>query len=84
MQYQRGVKNLSIVVSRPDEKIILDILEKLGMDKEDLKCSICNEDLEPIEIRAIFPHHNVLICCNKIACLFGCRDRLIEIEEAGA
>jgi len=75
---------LSIIVSRTDEKAILAILEKLGMDKEDLKCSICNEDLEPVEIRALFPHHNVLICCNKIACLIGCRDRLIEIEESEA
>lgn len=69
-------KNLSFIVSRPEEKKIFAILEKLGRDKEDLKCSICDDDLEPEEVRAIFPSHGVLICCNKVECLLGCRDRL--------
>ena len=73
--------SISFVVSRPEEKIIFAIFEKLGMDKEDLKCSICSDDLEPEEVRAFFPHHGGLICCDKVACLLGCRDRLIEGAE---
>lgn len=69
--------SISFVVSRPEEKKVLAILERLGMDKEDLKCSICDDDLEPEEVRAIFPRHNALVCCNKLGCLLACRDRLI-------
>ena len=72
----------SIIVLRPEEVKILGILEKMEMDKEDLKCSICEDDLEPLEVRAIFPHHSALICCNKIECLLACRDILIEIDMA--
>ena len=74
--------SISIVVSRPEEQKIFAILEKMGMDREDLKCSICDDDLEVEEVRAIFPHHSALICCNKIECLLACRDRLIETSVA--
>lgn len=74
--------SVSFIVSRPNEKIIFAIREKLGMDKEDLKCSICGDDLEPEEVRAIYPYHDSgLICCDKKACLLTCRDRLIEGVE---
>ena len=74
--------SVSIIVSRPEEAKILGILKKMEMDEEDLKCSICDDDLEPLDIRAIFPHESALICCKKIECLLTCRDRLIETGVA--
>jgi hypothetical protein len=65
-------------VTRPEEEKILSILEKMGMKKEDLKCSICESNLELKDVRAIFPYHSALICCNKPECLIACRDKLIE------
>ena len=73
-----GLSEIEIVVSRPDKDKIEAILEKTGMNKKDLKCSICNETITDLKrIRAIFPYHSALICCDKIECLIGCRDKLI-------
>jgi len=75
---------VEIVISRPDRDKIEAILEKNGMPKEELKCSICNEPISDIKhIRAIFPYHSALVCCDKIECLLACRDKLIaeQISE---
>jgi len=70
---------VEIIVSRPDKDKIEAILEKTGMSKKDLKCSMCNEPIADLErIRAIFPHHSALICCDKIECLIACRNKLIS------
>lgn len=67
-----------IVIARPDKDKIQLILEKTGMNRERLKCSICDHDITDItKIRAIFPYHSALICCDKIECLIACRDKLI-------
>jgi len=69
---------VEIVVWRPDRDKIEAVLEKIGMSKKDLKCSICHEPISDLKrIRAIFPHHSALICCDKIECLIACRDKLI-------
>lgn len=66
------------MVSRPDRDKIEAILEKTGMSKTDLKCSICKEPITDLKrIRAIFPYHSALICCDKTECLIACRDKLI-------
>lgn len=71
-----------IVISRPDKDKIETILEKTGMRKKDLKCSICDEPITDLKrIRAIFPHHSALICCDKIECLIGCRNKLISENQ---
>ena len=71
-----------IVVSRPDIDKIEAILEKTNMSKKDLRCSICDDPITDLKrIRAIFPYHSALICCDKIECLIACRDKLItEID----
>lgn len=71
-------KEMHIVITRPDKEKIQLILEKTGMDREHLTCSICGHDISDLtNIRAIFPHHSALICCDKIECLIACRDKLI-------
>ena len=73
---------IEIVVSRPDKDKIEAVLEKTGMSKEGLKCSICNEPISDLKrIRAIFPHHSALICCDKIECLIACRNKLISENQ---
>ena len=72
------MSEVEIVVSRPDKDKIEAVLEKTGMSKKDLKCSICNEPISDLKrIRAIFPYHSGLICCDKFECLVACRDKLI-------
>jgi hypothetical protein len=72
------LSKIEIIVSRPDKEKIEAILEKTGMNKKDLKCSICKEPISDLKrIRAIFPYHSALVCCDKIECLLACRDRLI-------
>jgi len=76
-------KETNIVITRPDKEKIELVLEKTGMDKEHLKCSICNRELSDItKIRAIFPYHSALICCDKIECLIACRNKLIAEPSA--
>ena len=67
-----------IVVARPDEQKVLSILEKTGMKEQGLKCSMCGHEISVKDVRAIFPYHSALICCNKLECLIACRDKLIE------
>lgn len=70
---------IDIVVAKPEKERIRVILEKTGMSRENLRCSVCNCDLSDLtKIRAIFPYHSALICCNKIECLLACRDKLIS------
>jgi len=72
------MSKVEIVVSRPDKEIIEAILEKHGISKEELRCSICDEHITDAKrIRAIFPYHSALVCCDKIECLIACRDKLI-------
>jgi len=67
-----------IVITRPEKEKIEAILKKTGMAKKKLKCSICGEPITDLtKIRAIFPYHSALVCCDKIECLIACRDRLI-------
>jgi hypothetical protein len=76
-----GLSKVEIVVSRPDEEKIEAILEKTGMNKKDLKCSICEEPISDLKrVRAIFPYHSALVCCDKIECLLACRDKLITVH----
>lgn len=76
------LSNVEIVVSRPDKDKIETILEKTGMSKKDLKCSICNESITDLKrIRAIFPYHSALICCDKIECLIACRNKLLSEDQ---
>jgi len=76
------LSELEIIVSRPDKDKIEAVLEKTGMSKKDLKCSICDEPITDIKrIRAIFPYHSALICCDKIECLISCRNKLIHEDS---
>jgi len=71
-------EEVEIIISRPDKDMIETILEKTGMSKKDIKCSICSETISDVRrIRAIFPHHSALVCCDKIECLIACRNKLI-------
>jgi hypothetical protein len=71
-----------VVVSRPDKEKVEAILKKTGMPTEELKCSLCGEPITDLSrIRAIFPYHSALICCDKFECLVACRDKLI-LESA--
>lgn len=73
---------VEIIVSRPDKDKIEAILEKTGMSKKALKCSICNEPISDVKrIRAIFPYHSALVCCDKIECLIACRNKLISEDQ---
>lgn len=73
---------VEIIVSRPDKEMIEAVLDKTGMSKRKLKCSICNEPISDLKrIRAIFPYHSALICCDKIECLIACRNKLISEEQ---
>ena len=75
-----GLGEVEIIVSRPDKEKIEAILEKTGMNKKDVKCSICEEPISDLKrVRAIFPYHSALICCDKIECLLACRDKLITV-----
>ena len=72
------MSEVEIVVSRPEKDKIEAILEKHGMSKDELRCSICDEHITDVKkIRAIFPYHSALVCCDKIECLIACRDKLI-------
>lgn len=73
---------VEIIVSRPDKDKIEAILEKTGMSKKDLKCSICNEPISDVKrVRAIFPYHSALVCCDKIECIIACRNKLISEDQ---
>lgn len=73
------MQGLIIVVTRPDRDKIEAILEKTQMAKERLKCSICGESIKDLtRIRAIFPYHSALVCCDKFECMIACRDKLIS------
>lgn len=73
---------VEIIVSRPDKDKIETVLEKTGMNIKDIKCSICNEPISDLKrIRAIFPYHSALICCDKIECLIACRNILIAENQ---
>jgi hypothetical protein len=67
-----------IVVARPEKEKIELVLEKTGMNKHDIHCSICNKQIVDVsQIRAIFPYHSALICCDNILCLIECRNKLL-------
>jgi hypothetical protein len=71
-------EEVEIIVARPEKEKIELALEKTGMSKEDVHCSICNMHITDLkQIRAIFPYHSALICCNKIECLIACRNKLL-------
>jgi hypothetical protein len=72
------LQSVDIIVTRPDEEKIKEILLRNGMPIKGLKCSICNRDLPDLkQVRAIFPYHSALVCCDNIECLIACRDKLI-------
>jgi hypothetical protein len=71
-------EEVEIVVARPEKEKIECALEKTGMPTHDLHCSICNKPITDLQqIRAIFPYHSALICCEKIECLIACRNKLL-------
>lgn len=78
--------DVQIVVSRPEKEKIESALEMTGMDKHDIHCSICNKQITDVrQIRAIFPYHSALICCDNVECLIACRNKLLaesNIKEA--
>jgi len=72
------MSEVEIVVSRPERDKVEAILEKHGMGKDELRCSIWREHITDVKrIRAIFPYHSALVCCDKIECLIACRDKMI-------
>jgi len=73
------LSTVDIVITRPEQKKIEAILHKVGLTTEDLKCSICKEDLSDLKhLRAIFPYGSAVVCCDKMECLIACRDLLIK------
>jgi len=75
----RKVEEAIVVVARPDREKVEVILKKTGMPIEELKCSLCGEPITDLtRIRAIFPYHSALVCCDKFECLIACRDRLLR------
>ena len=71
-------EEVEIIVARPEKEKIELALEKTGMPKEHIHCSICNKHITDLkQIRAIFPYHSALICCDKIECLIACRNKLL-------
>ncbi|KPV63647.1 MAG: hypothetical protein AOA66_0779 [Candidatus Bathyarchaeota archaeon BA2] len=76
-----SLPTVDFVVIRRGEENVKAILHKYGLTREDLKCSICSMDLRDLKrLRAVFPYHDLLICCDKIECVSKCRDKLIEGE----
>jgi hypothetical protein len=74
----KGLSEVDFVITRPDFKKIRVILHRVGLTIEDLKCSICEEDLSDLKhLRAIFPYGSAIVCCDKMECLIACRDKLI-------
>ena len=70
--------DVQIIVARPEKEKIELVLEKTGMNKNDIHCSICNKEITDVrQIRAIFPYHSALICCDNIQCLIECRNKLL-------
>ena len=67
-----------IIVARPEKEKIELVLDKTGMDKHNIHCSICDKAITDVrQIRAIFPYHSALICCDNIECLIACRNKLL-------
>ena len=78
MDRMEKTKKTNIIITRPEKKKIEAILKKTGMATKELKCSICGKEIKDLNrIRAIFPYHSALICCDKFECLIACRDKLI-------
>lgn len=76
------MSEVEIVISRPEKSKIEAVLERTGMSKENIKCSICETPISDVRrIRAIFPYHSALICCDKIECLITCRNKLISENQ---
>ena len=70
------------VVARPHKDKIEAVLEKIGMNKKDIKCSICDKPIsDSRQISAIFPYHarahSALISCDKVECLITCRNKML-------
>jgi hypothetical protein len=75
----RKVEENVVIVTRPDREKVETILKKTGMPIGELKCSLCGEPITDLSrIRAIFPYHSALICCDKFECLVACRNKLIS------
>ena len=71
-------KDDQIIIARPEKEKIELVLEKTGMDKHNIHCSICNKQIKDVrKIRAIFPFHSALICCDDLQCLIICRNKLL-------
>jgi len=71
-------EEVQIIVARPEKEKIEFALEKHGMSTTDLHCSICDKPITDLkQIRAIFPYHSALICCDSIDCLIACRNKLL-------
>jgi len=65
------------IITRP-EKVDF-ILERYELSREDLKCSVCGDDLSDLKhLRAIYPYRSILISCDKFECMCSIRDLLIE------
>jgi len=76
------LEKVDIIITRPEKEKIEAALEKTGMDKRNLRCSICNKPITDLrQIRAIFPYHSALICCDDIKCLIACRNKLLAENE---
>ena len=70
--------DVQVIVARPEKEKIELVLEKTGMDKHNIHCSICDKRITDVrQIRAIFPYHSALICCDNIECLIACRNKLL-------
>lgn len=78
IELEKTEEEVQIIIARPEKEKIEAALEKTGMSKQNLQCSICNKPITDIkQIRAIFPYHSALICCDNIECLIACRNKLL-------
>jgi hypothetical protein len=78
IELEKPEEGTQIIIARPEKDKIEMALEKTGMSTHDLHCSICNKPITDLkQIRAIFPYHSALICCDSIECLIGCRNKLL-------
>lgn len=78
IKLEKTEEEVQIIIARPEKEKIEIALEKTGMSKQDLHCSICNKPITDLkQIRAIFPFHSALICCDNIECLIACRNKLL-------
>ena len=78
IKLEKPEEAVQIIIARPEKEKIEMALEKTGMSTHDLHCSICNKPITDIkQIRAIFPYHSALICCDDIECLIACRNKLL-------